>query len=173
MDIDNPDAEMLKRINLIRDCIEPRIPGVSVISIHLKNTRYIFAIHIPKSWAAPHVVSLEKHWRFYARHSGGKYQLDVTELRQSFLMSEDLADKVRRFQTERVGLATSGEAPVNLASGPKFIVHIIPVNAIGSGQQFDVTSLREKQIHFTPLGASGQARTVNGLVMCDCQALVK
>ncbi|MHB8057426.1 MAG: AlbA family DNA-binding domain-containing protein [Desulfuromonadaceae bacterium] len=161
IELDNPDAEKLKLISLIRDCSEPRIPGVTVNSVPLQCSRYIIAIHIPKSWAAPHVVSIEKHWRFYARHSSGKYQLDVPELRQAFLMSESLAEKIRLFHIERVGLVISGEAPTNLASGPKFIVHIIPVDAFGSGQQLDITLLREKEIHFTPLGASDYSRRYN------------
>ena len=152
VELDNPDAEKLKLISLIRDCTEPRIPGVTVNSVPLQCSRYIIAIHIPKSWAAPHVVSIEKHWRFYARHSSGKYQLDVPELRQAFLMSESLAEKIRRFHTERVGMVISKETPVNLVNGPKFIVHIVPVDAFGSGQQVDVSMLREKEIHFIPLG---------------------
>lgn len=155
MELDNPDDFKLKLINLIRDCTEPRIPGVTITSVPLQNSRYILAIHIPKSWAAPHVVCIEKFWRFYARHSSGKYQLDVPELRQAFLMSENLSEKIRRFHTERVGMVISGEAPTNLTSGPKFILHIIPLDAFGSGQQVDVTGLQERQINISPLGATG------------------
>uniref|UniRef100_C6E2D2 Putative transcriptional regulator n=1 Tax=Geobacter sp. (strain M21) TaxID=443144 RepID=C6E2D2_GEOSM len=161
IDLDNPDTEKLKLINLIRDCTQPRIPGVAITSVPLQNSRYILAIHIPKSWAVPHVVSIEKHWRFYARHSGGKYQLDVPELRQAFLMSESLAEKIRQFHSERVGMVISGEVPLNLANGPKFIAHIIPVDAFGSGQQVDMSMLMERGIHFNPLGASGYNRRYN------------
>jgi hypothetical protein len=167
--LDNPDAEMLKLISLIRDCTEPRIPGVTINPVRLQNSRYILAIHIPKSWAAPHVVSIDKHWRFYARHSGGKYQLDVPELRQAFLMSESLAEKIRRFHIERVGLVISGETPTNLMSGPRFIFHIVPVDSFGPGQQVDMSMLEEKGIHFMPLGASGYNHRYNldGYLTCD------
>jgi len=161
VELDNPDTEKLKLINLIRDCTEPRIPGVSISAVLLQNYRYIIAIHIPKSWAAPHVVSIEKHWRFYGRHSSGKYPLDVPELRQAFLMSDTLTEKIRRFHIERVGLVISGEAPVNLTKGPTFIAHIIPVDAFGSGQQVDMSMLQERGIHFMPLGASGYNRRHN------------
>ncbi len=161
IELENPDAEKLKLISLIRDCTEPRIPGITITSVSLQNSRYILAIHIPKSWAAPHVVSIENHWRFYARHSSGKYQLDVPELRQAFLMSESLAEKIRRFHIERVGMVISGEAPLNLANGPKFIAHIMPVDAFGSGQQVDMSMLMERGIHFMPLGASGYNRRYN------------
>lgn len=161
MELDNPDDFKLKLINLIRDCTEPRIPGITIITVPLQNSRYILAIHIPKSWAAPHVVCIEKLWRFYARHSSGKYPLDVPELRQAFLMSESLSEKIRRFHTERVGLVISEETPLNLARGSKIVVHIVPVDAFGSGQQVDVSTLQEKQIYFTPLGASGCSSRYN------------
>lgn len=175
IELDNPDAEKLKLISLIRDCTEPRVPGVSISSIPLTNSRYILAIHIPKSWAAPHVVSIEKLWRFYARHSGGKYQLDVTELRQAFLLSESIADKIRSFHSERVGLVISDETPIHLATGPKFIVHIIPVYAFGSGHDLDMTKLREKQIHLTPIGTTGynQRYNIDGYLAYDEQKTVE
>lgn len=161
VELDNPDAEKLKLINLIRDCTKPRIPGIAITTVSLQNSRYILAIHIPKSWAAPHVVSIEKHWHFYARHSSGKYQLDVPELRQAFLMSESLAEKIRRFHIERVGQVISRETPVTLANGPKFIVHIVPINAFGSGGQVDMTNFPERQIHFMPPGAPGYNHRYN------------
>jgi len=161
LELDNPDAEKLKLINLIRDCTEPRIPGMSITPVLLQNSRYILAIQIPKSWAAPHVVSIDKHWRFYARHSGGKYQLDVPELRQAFLMSESLAEKIRRFHIDRVGRILSREVPLSLANGPQFIIHIVPVDAFGSGQQVDVTMLPERRIPLAPLGGSWDKRRYN------------
>src|SRR5690242_17119274 len=33
IDLENPDAEKLKLINLIRDCTEPRIPGITITSV--------------------------------------------------------------------------------------------------------------------------------------------
>lgn len=161
IELDNPDAEKLRLISLIRDCTEPRIPGIAITSVPLQNSHYILAIHIPKSWAAPHVISIEKHWRFYARHSSGKYQLDVPELRQAFLISESLAEKIRRFHIERVGLVISGETVTNLMTGPRFIVHIVPVDALGSGQRVDMSMLDERGISFMPLGASGYNRRYN------------
>lgn len=161
LEFDNPDAEKLKLISLIRDCTEPRIPGISITPVLLQNSRYILAIHIPKSWALPHVVSIEKHWRFYARHSGGKYQLDVPELRQAFLMSDTLAEKIRRFHVERATQIISGEVPLFLAKGPQFIIHIVPVDAFGSGQKVDVTMLPEKGIPLAPLGGAWDKRRYN------------
>jgi len=159
MELEDPDATKLKLISLLRDSTEPRIPGISIVTVPLQNSRYIIAIHIQKSWAAPHVVSFD--WRFYARHSGGKYKLDVPELRQAFLMSDTLAEKIRRFHIERAGEIISGEVPLPLAKGPKFIIHIVPVDAFGSGQKVDVTMLPEKGIPLAPLGGSWDKRRYN------------
>lgn len=159
--MENPDGEKLKLINLIRDCTEPRIPGVSIATVPVQDSRYVLAIHIPKSWASPHVVSFEKHWRFYARHSGGKYALDVSELRQAFLMSDALSEKIRRFHIERVGRVLSGETAANLMTGPTFILHLVPITSFGSGQQVNMSMLEENGITFMPLGASEYKRRYN------------
>lgn len=170
LSIDNPDKEILKIVNLIRDCTDPHIPGVSIHAVPLTNSKYVLAAHIPRSWNAPHVVKIEKHWRFYARHSAGKYPLDVPELKQAFLLSESISERIRRFHAERVGLVASREVPVlNLQQGPSFIFHILPISAFQAGDRIDLSSLEEKQIYFRPLGASGFSTRYNldGLLTFD------
>ncbi|MDP2362499.1 MAG: ATP-binding protein, partial [Ignavibacteria bacterium] len=65
----DPDAEILRLENIIRDGIEPRIFGISIKSLKLSNSNYSIIIYIPNSWAKPHVVNFSKHWRFYSRNS--------------------------------------------------------------------------------------------------------
>lgn len=66
------DAQILRLENIIRDCIEPRIPGIHMRAIPLQTSTVAIIIRIPRSWALPHVAKFEGHWRFYSRNSAGK-----------------------------------------------------------------------------------------------------
>lgn len=135
------DAEILRLENLIRDSIEPRIPGVSMRAVPLQTVGVAIIIRIPKSWALPHVVRFQNHWRFYSRNSAGKYPLDVSELRAAFALSETTSERIRNFRAERLSMIVAGETPVAVGEGPKIVLHIIPFDAFDPSAKFDVASL--------------------------------
>ena len=45
------DAEKLRMENLLRDCIEPRIPNFKIIPITLQESTTAIIIKVPRSWA--------------------------------------------------------------------------------------------------------------------------
>ena len=94
------DAEILRLQNMIRDGIEPRIPGVSIRSVPLEKSGSAIVIRVPRSWASPHMVTFKGLSRFYSRTSAGKYPLDVHELRAAFALSETTAERIRNFLIE-------------------------------------------------------------------------
>jgi predicted HTH transcriptional regulator len=108
---DDPDHEVLRIENLIRDGLEPRLQGVSVRGISLSSGTYAFILRVPRSWSKPHVVNYKGHWRFYSRNSAGKYPLDTSEVRSAFLQSGALAEKIRLFRDERLGSVISEQMP--------------------------------------------------------------
>jgi hypothetical protein len=140
LQITDVDAEKLRLENLIRDSIEPRIPGVALQPVDLKPGVAI-VIRIPRSWALPHVVKLREHWRFYSRNSAGKYPLDVSELRAAFALSETTAERIRNFRAERLGKIVAGETSVPLRDSARTVLHIIPFGAFDPAVKFDVASL--------------------------------
>ncbi len=73
--------------NLLRMAVQPRLAGYSLQIINLANGKKMLVVRIPRSWSLPHRVTLEGHDKFYGRNSGGKYPLDVPELRTLFLQS--------------------------------------------------------------------------------------
>jgi len=161
VELENPDAEALKLTSLIRDGIEPRIYGVSIRNIPLNELKYVTVIRIPKSWVAPHVVTFNQHWRFYARHSCGKYPLDVPELRQAFLMSGDIVERIKRFRVERLNLILNGEAPTQMVAGHKVVLHIIPLSSFSNDNLLDLTNVSNRMLNLTPMGAEGGFQRYN------------
>jgi len=71
-DVDT-DAEILRFENLLRDSISPRLPGISIRAISIEGNGLVLAIHIPKSWASPHMVT---YW--YAG-VGPRQVIDIVE----------------------------------------------------------------------------------------------
>jgi hypothetical protein len=140
----NPDEEILRLENLIRDCIEPRL-NVSIRAIQLSNSKISIIIRIRRSWALPHVVKFQKHWRFYSRNSRGKYPLDVQELRGVFVFSDTIAERLKNFRSERLAKIVAIETPVRLNDNPKIVLHVIPFGAFDPSVRFDLSNLDLEQ----------------------------
>ena len=139
-----PDSLALSYENRLRDCIKPRIPGVTMAAISLRNGASAFVIQIPKSFAQPHMVEFKGHTWFYSRNSAGKYRLDVDQLRAVFIQSESLAQRIRSFRASRIASILGNEGPVPLPDLPKVVLHGIPLNSIEPGSTHDVSRFEEK-----------------------------
>jgi len=168
-DID-ADGTKLCLENRLRDSIKPRIPGISIYPVPLDAGGVVLVLRIPRSWADPHVVSYDHHWRFYSRNSAGAYQLDVQELRGHFLQSETRAESIRRFRADRLGKIFSGETPTLLDEGPSSVLHIIPFGAFDRGSIVDVASINRDDIwKLFPIGesiVSSWRYNLDGLLTC-------
>lgn len=148
----NPDAETLKIESILRDGIQPRIPGIAVKPVLLSSGKFILVLHIPKSWAAPHMITLKSWSRFYARNSAGKYMLDVNEIRSAFAISVNMSQYIRDFRVERISKILNGDITLKLANKPKTVLHIIPLSAFGTiGNQVNLNDLRQIDT-FKPIG---------------------
>jgi len=154
----DPDSEILRLESMIRDGIQPRIPGVSSRAIHLQSGAYVVVIRIVKSWAAPHLVAFQNYSRFYSRNSAGKYQLDVGEIRTAFALSESLSERIRSFRLDRLGKLVSNETPVPLDKNAKILLHLIPLSAFDRPTQYDLAAAVKDVIKLFPIYSS----SING-----------
>jgi hypothetical protein len=75
-------------------------------SLFGKGNKFVLAIRVIRNWIRPYLVV--KDGRFYGRGSGGKYPLDVLELRTAFLLGENTEARVRRFQANRITRIVAG-----------------------------------------------------------------
>ena len=107
-----PDSLINQLENLLRDSVQPRLAGVGMIAVTLSNGNPVLVLRIPRSWTAPHMVRHGGVTRFCGRNSGGKYDLDVHQVRAAFLASEGIADRLKNFRLERVNRLISGTVPV-------------------------------------------------------------
>lgn len=151
----NPSEVILQLENLVRDGVDPRIPGIQWQQVAGFPKGPVLVMRIPKSWVGPHMVIFGGLSRFYSRNSAGKYQLNVGEIRSAFAASTSVGDRLRRFRAERIAKAAEDGVPVSLGSGPKLLLHLIPLVAL------DPTILRDYTHDATELYAKlGPTSTV-------------
>ncbi len=129
--------ELKQRLdNLIRSGIEPRLPLFDIKEIQLSDSNYVIIIRVQKSWLSPHRVIFSGHDKFYSRSTNGKYPLDVSELKNAFLLSEGINKRIRKFREDRISKIIANETPVALPDNPRILLHIIPFSAFSSTQLF-------------------------------------
>jgi hypothetical protein len=93
--------------------------------------------------------------RFYARNSSGKYQLDVGQIRDAFVLSGALPEKVLAWRTDRLAKIGAGEGAFPMEAGALLVLHLLPVAALSSGQQIDLSRLAASRASLSPIGEPG------------------
>lgn len=127
----DPDAEILRLENLLRDGLEPRIVGARIRWVSVPGGGVI-VVRVPRSWQPPHRVSIRNTNRFYVRNSGGVHEASVHELRTMFSAGSTAMEQCLRFRHERLAKVEAGEAPVALAAdNGRTYIHIVPLAASG------------------------------------------
>lgn len=146
--------------NVIRDNIRPRI-RVKIKSIELKNEKIALIIRIYNSFNGPHCVEFKKSRKFFTRNSNGKYQMDVDEIRQKFLLSDTLIDKIKNFKIDRLMKILSNETYYKMPDKPKVVLHIIPIQAFDiSAEEVNLEELK-KNYEIMFLTERGSSRRIN------------
>lgn len=137
--IPNIDAEIGRLENMIRDGIEPRITSLAYHPVPINDSKFVMILRIPRSWALPHRVKESR--RFFSRHSTGKYELDIPEIRGAFGLSDTTMEKIRGFRAMRLSQIVAGDTPVPMRAGPKLILHIVPLTAYDLTVRLDAAVL--------------------------------
>jgi hypothetical protein len=139
---------------MLRDGLSLRIPHIDIHEVKLSTGKWVMILRIPRSWLAPHRVTLENHGHFYGRTSAGHFQLDVPQLRTAFELSSTLAERMRDFRADRLSKIGAGEIPTPLhETMAKIVFHLIPFGAFEPSARFDLNplALPEKRKFITPL----------------------
>ena len=171
------DRAILRLEQMLRDGIRPPISGVETVPVTLTTGDAAIVMRIPKSWNPPHQVTFQKAFRFYARDSNGKYQVDVDELRSVFAVSGTIADRIRDFRADRTAKVAAGDTPVALLDGGYLLLYVVPFSAFSVGNTFPFHRAAEEPNKFPALFDTFARRsqvTFDGLLITsDLDALPK
>ena len=158
------DAERLRIESLVRDGISPRL-AIDLAAIPATPSGYVIVLRIPRSWSGPHMVSFQHSGRFYSRNSGGKYQLDVGELRTAFTSGAQVADAMRTFRQNRLSIIVSGDTPVELPASAKLIIHCCPYSSTALGSAVDLGKAYQQAALIRPIyGGYSHRYNLDGLI---------
>lgn len=114
---------------IIMNGLEPKLDTFKVRYIVLDNNRYAMIIRIEHSPLFPHMVSYQRFNKFYIRKSDKNLLLDVYELRNLFLKSENFMQEIRKYNYEKIDKIIKGETIVPTINAPKVLVNFIPFDA--------------------------------------------
>lgn len=164
----NADQEILRLESILASGIAPRITNVSFKPVQLSSGGVAILCDIPQSWIYPHMVVFQQASKFYARHSAGKYIMDVEQIRHSFLSSQIFLDRMKKFRMERVSQIQAGEAPVVLNGKGKIVFHLIPLSAFQETQNIDLRWLENNPISPIYSNQINHYRyNLDGLLLCS------
>jgi Putative DNA-binding domain len=159
--VGNPDSEQQRFESLLRDRMEPRIVGIRMAPVALKNGLRALAIRIPRSWNLPHAVMHNKARLVFARNSAGAHEASVDEMRAMFLAGATFLDRARDFHRERLKIIHENRGPLSNLSGEggRVVLHIIPFSAFDSESAVDPARFQGQEL--TPIWCSGYNQGFN------------
>ncbi len=160
-DVQNPDNVIQRLESLIRDCVEPRILGIRLRPVALKQGGVAIVVRIPKSWNPPHRVSIGNSNRFWVRNSGGAHEASVEELRVLFNSALDTHHRIRQFRDLRIGTIQQGRGPTVLPGDGRLFLHLVPLSAPAILASVDLDWVYKNHRSFRPLGATGMTPRFN------------
>ena len=129
--------------------VEPRLKYLTRVITHPKGG-HILIVRVEKTGLAPHRVTYKGSDKFYARNSAGKYPLDVSELRDAFLLGASASTQLRDFRISRLASVAAGEGPLWNEGGPILILHLLPLVAFTSQQEYDIS--KYYRVPIRPIG---------------------
>mgnify|MGYP003633360383 CR=1 FL=1 len=154
------DSELLRIEQIIRNGLSPSIK--CTLKPFVVDEKKVLVIEVGKSWKGPHMVSFKDHSKFYGRNSAGKFPMDVYEIRDAFLSSETIPERVRRFRQDRVNkIHNRDELPIELANESMLAIHVVPMAAFGVGGGEIISNETMSRCLLPPLGASGWNDRIN------------
>lgn len=161
----NSDKSTLALEGSLRDCIDPRIPGIQFRTVQC-GAGEVLIVRIPRSWAGPHMVTFKGSSRFYTRSTNGKYEMDVREIRAAFLQGGQLTDRISNWRLDRVGRVVSGEGSLPLRENVDrfsgfLILHIIPLSSFDTYGELDLSTSYDLARKFPVLNSSGWDYRIN------------
>ncbi len=120
--------------------VDPRIPGLRIISVQLASGRWCVIVHIPPSLSRPHMVNYQGHRSFYIRHSESSHPMTSHEIRESVVLSLSAEARVKLY----LETAEREDRAYYLKGNPSFIIQAMPL--ISLEQPWDIYTPEFEQI---------------------------
>lgn len=148
------DSNLQRLESLIASSTDPRLSGVLLQQVPISTDSAVVVARVRRSWNSPHRIMVGNHVHYYARNSAGCYQMDASELRRAFTLSESFADRARNFREKRFAEFSKGNFPVKLIESGRIAIHAIPLSSFFSGNKIQLDQHSEALRNISPPGAT-------------------
>jgi hypothetical protein len=139
---------------VVRTRSDPPVVGYKFHIIKKENGKVILVLEISKSSNAPHahVDPGKKYPVFYGRTvEGSKDPYTTSQIVGAIAMRETATEKMNDFHLERLELIRTNYGFLPLGSNPKIILHLSPISAFNSRQEFQINHLYNKFTNLFPI----------------------
>jgi len=158
--LDDADKEILRLEQLALAGLQPRISGLR--SRFLPSTpdskTGVLVQRVPASLNAPHRVVFQNWGKFFARHSRGKSEMDVLELREAFTASEGALPRLRGLHMRLSDLTHVPQRP-----GAQLVMTLAPLALARRQEMLELLSYQDAAT--PPLeGSLDSAQTLEGFL---------
>lgn len=138
-EIENTDAKRQEFENALRDRTEPRLTNFQLSFVPVSEGRYVVHFRVRPSLAAPHAVRNETHRNYFARNSVGKYEMDVSELRDAFSANEKVFPRLRSLHAAAIARSKGHHMPFRLSDAPRCVLSLIPRSFLHDRMDLPIT----------------------------------
>lgn len=138
--LEDADREILRLEQLALAGLQPRILGLRsafLPSVPGANTGVLIQ-RVPASLNAPHRVIFQNWGKFFTRHSRGKSEMDVVELREAFTASEGALPRLRALHMRLADLTHVEQRP-----GPQLAMTLTPLALARRQEMLEFSSYQD------------------------------
>jgi schlafen family protein len=162
------DSTKLRLAQILQTGLEPPLAGVVMQPVPLASGDYVLVVRVPGSFQRPHRYRTGAHTRWVVRVDTGTVDLTYEQIRDAFDRGATLAERARRFRDERLSGVVSGTNGRPLRTGPRCVVHLIPLAAVAGRLAIDVGPLYHngyQEFMFDDWGGATRDFNLDGLVI--------
>ncbi len=155
------DVESVEKLqqmmeNFMQTGIDPRIQGYQIRWLGVEGGKQVAVFKIPASWNPPHMVRFNGWNRFDTRNATGKMDMDVEDLRASFVHGAVLLERFLQFRQQRVVAIKNGEGVFALPDGAKTVIHLIPSSFLREPTILNVETVKGRDDGFLPINQNSE-----------------
>lgn len=140
-DIDKFELELRNKLSIIN----PKTPSISIKFVEIATGKYLVIIYVDHDDMGPYVhIENQKNYKIYKREGNQKTTMSYMDIRNMFISTSLLEDKIMEFRNKRFFYYMGDYGP---AIGRFMIFHFIPQSFLNSKKQLFILE-KNKQKNF-------------------------
>jgi hypothetical protein len=136
-----------RRIAQVLDAgLDPRVHGIKAHHVDVTGG-YVLIIRVPGSYDGPHSLRVNGNLRrFVMRNGTSTSDLTFDQIRAAFDRSSTLAERAQAFIKRRLDGLVQNEGSKPLKSGPRAVVHLVPIAGLAGRHSLNLRTLTPLQM---------------------------